>query len=55
MADEDGTGNNLIWAITTIIIVAIVAVAIYYSGLLGSTRRQNVEVDVKLPAVSNSK
>jgi hypothetical protein len=52
MADEDGTGNNLIWAITTIIIVAIIAGALYYSGFLGGSmnKKQNVDVEVKVPA-----
>ena len=27
MSEENGTGNNLIWAVTTIIVVAIVAAA----------------------------
>ncbi|MEP7213258.1 MAG: hypothetical protein ABI791_09300 [Acidobacteriota bacterium] len=53
MAEEDGTGNNLIWAITTIIIVAIIAGALYYSGFLGGApKKQNIDVDVKVPAAS---
>ena len=35
MSEENNTGNNLIWAITTLIIVAIIAGALYYSGFLG--------------------
>jgi hypothetical protein len=53
MAEEDGTGNNLIWAITTIIIVAIIAGALYYSGFLGGAPKkpqQNIDVDVRVPA-----
>ena len=53
MSEEDGTGNNLICAITTIIIVAIIAGALYYSGFLGGAtkpQRQNVDVEVKVPA-----
>lgn len=57
MSEANGTGNNLIWALTTIIIVAIIAGALYYSGFLGGAtkRQQNVDVDVKVPAVSNSR
>ena len=54
MSEEDNTGNNLIWAITTIIIVVIIAGALYYSGFLGGTREQKIDIDVKAPAASNS-
>ncbi len=55
MSEENSTGNNLIWAITMIIIVAIIAGAIYYSGFLGSTKKQEIDVEVKVPGVSNSR
>lgn len=50
MADGDGnsTGNNLIWAITTLIIVAIIAGALYYSGFLGGNKKNTGETDVKI-------
>ena len=54
MAEENGTGSNVIWAITTIIIVAIIAGALYYSGFLGGTQKKEVDVEVKVPGVSNS-
>jgi hypothetical protein len=52
MADENDTGSNLIWAIATIIIVAIIAGAVYYSGFLGGTKKQNIDVEIKAPATS---
>ena len=55
MAEEDGVGNNLIWAITTIIIVAIIAGALYYSGFLGGTKKQNVDVEVKVPGAASTR
>ena len=49
MSEENNTGNNLIWAITTLIIVAIIAGALYYSGFLGgATKPQKSEIDVKI-------
>jgi hypothetical protein len=55
MSEENSTGNNLIWAITTIIIVAIIAGALYYSGFLGGTKKKiEINVNVKTPAASNS-
>jgi len=50
MSEENSTGNNLIWAVTTIIIVALIAGALYYSGFLGGTKKQKIEVDVSAPA-----
>jgi hypothetical protein len=52
MADDNDTGSNLIWAIATIIIVAIIAGAVYYSGLLGGTKKQNIDVEIKAPAAT---
>ena len=53
MADENGTGNNLIWAVALIIIVAIIAGALYYSGFLGKATqgtKENTTINVTAPA-----
>ena len=50
MADENGTGNNLIWAIAMIIIVAIIAGALYYSGFLGGTKKERIDINVTAPS-----
>jgi hypothetical protein len=50
MADENGTGSNVIWAIATIIIVAIIAGALYYSGFLGGTKKEKIDINVSAPA-----
>jgi hypothetical protein len=50
MSDENGTGSNVIWAITTIIIVAIIAGALYYSGFLGGTKKERIDINVTAPA-----
>ncbi len=54
MADENGTGNNFIWAITTIIIVAIIAGALYYSGFLGGTKKEKIDINVDVPATKSN-
>jgi hypothetical protein len=54
MADENETGNNLIWAIATIIIVAIIALSLYYIGILSGNKKQNIDVEIK-PAVSSTR
>jgi hypothetical protein len=50
MAEENGTGSNVIWAITTIIIVAIIAGALYYSGFLGGTKKEQIDINVTAPS-----
>lgn len=50
MTEENGTGSNLIWAITTIIIVAIIAGALYYSGFLGGTKKDQTDININVPA-----
>jgi hypothetical protein len=50
MAEENGTGSNVIWAITTIIIVAIIAGALYYSGFLGGTKMEKIDINVSAPS-----
>ena len=53
MSEENNTGNNLIWAITTLIIVAIIAGALYYSGFLGGAAKpakENTTINVTAPA-----
>lgn len=49
----ESTASNAIWAVAMIIIVAIIAGAVYYSGILktrpgGGT--QKINVDVSAPA-----
>lgn len=53
MADEgNGTGSNVIWALATIIIVAIIAAVVIYSGVLrgGGTKKDEIDVKVTVPA-----
>jgi hypothetical protein len=52
MSEENGTGNNLIWAVTTIIIVAIIAGALYYSGFLSGNQKQKIDVEISAPNVA---
>jgi hypothetical protein len=52
MAEENGTGNNLIWAIAMIIIVAIIAGALYYSGFLGGTKKEQIDINISAPSGS---
>ena len=53
MSDDNSTGNNLIWAITTLIVVAIIAGALYYSGFLGGAgkgTKESTTINVTAPS-----
>lgn len=54
MADENGTGSNLIWAITVIIIVAIIAGALYYGGILSGKQKKEIDINVDVPATKTN-
>lgn len=50
MSEENTTGSNLVWALTTIIIVAMIVGALYYSGFLSGNKKQEVDVEITAPA-----
>jgi hypothetical protein len=50
MAEGNSTGSNLIWAITVLIVVAIIAGALYYSGFLGGTKKEQIDINVTAPS-----
>jgi hypothetical protein len=53
MADDDGNGtaSNAIWAVAMIIIVAMIAGVVYYSGVLrGGNQKKEVDINVTVPA-----
>ena len=53
MSEENSTGSNMVWALALIIIVAILAGTLYYGGFLsGGKAKQEIDVDVKLPAAT---
>ncbi len=50
MAEENGTGSNVIWALATIIIVAMIVGAMYYSGFLGGKKKHEIDVEISAPS-----
>jgi len=50
MAEDENTGSNFIWAITTIIVVAMIVGAIYYSGVLGGSKKHEVDINISGPS-----
>ena len=52
MAEGESTASNFIWAFAFIIIVAILAAVIYFSGVLSSHKKQDINIKVDAPAVN---
>ncbi len=52
MSEENNTGNNFIWAITLLIIVAIIVGALYYSGFLSGNKKSTEKIDINVTAPS---
>lgn len=51
MSEENSTGNNLIWAITMLIVVAIIAGTLFFVFTKQSpSSPSKIDVDVKVPA-----
>jgi len=55
MSEENSAGVNFIWAITFIIIVAIIAGALYYSGFLGGTKKEKIDINITAPAAPSTR
>lgn len=50
MAEGEGTASNAIWAVALIIIVAMIVGVVYYSGILKTTQKKEIDVDISIPA-----
>lgn len=50
MAEEEGTGSNVVWALALVIIVAIIAAVFFYSGGLLGSQDKKIDVEIKVPA-----
>ncbi len=50
MAEENGTGSNAVWAIAFIVVVAIIAAVVYYSGVLKQTGPKKTDIDINVTA-----
>lgn len=49
----NSTASSLIWAVTLVLIVAIIAGVLYYSGFLGGTKKEKIDINVSAPSVTN--
>jgi len=50
MNEENGTGSNAVWAIALVVVVAIIAGVVYYSGVLKTSPKKDINIKVTAPA-----
>lgn len=50
MSDGESTGSNMIWAVTLLIIVAVIVGTLYYSGILGGAKKTPDKIDINISA-----
>ena len=52
MAEENNTGSNAVWAIAFVVVVVIIAALVYYSGVLKTGSKKEVDIKVTTPAAN---
>ena len=50
MAEGESTASSFIWALAFVIIVAILAGVLYFSGFLSNTKKEKIDINVNPPA-----
>ncbi len=50
MAESSQTGSNAVWAIAVVVVVAIIAALVYYSGVLKTRPAKDINIKVTAPA-----
>lgn len=55
MSEQTGTANSFIWAVALIIIVAIIAGSLYYSGFLGGTKKEKIDINITSPSAPSNR
>ncbi len=53
---EEGksVASNFIWALAMVFIVGMLAAALYYRGIFSGTKKHEIDVEVKVPGVTNN-
>lgn len=50
MSEREGTASSFIWALAFIVIIGIIMGALYYSGFLGGTKKEKIDINIKAPS-----
>ena len=48
--EKQNAASSFIWAIAAIVIIAILAGVLYYSGILSRTQKKEIDINVNPPA-----
>jgi hypothetical protein len=49
MEEREGFASNFIWALAFVLIIGIIMGALYYSGFLGGTKKEKIDINIKVP------
>lgn len=49
MAEREGFASNFVWALAFVVVVAMIMGGLYYSGFLGGTKKQKIDIEIKAP------
>jgi len=52
MVEDNDTGSNAVWAIALMVIVAIIAGVLYFSGVLTRNKKDDIDINVTVPAAA---
>ncbi len=50
MDEQNTSSNSVIWAFTILIIVAIIVGALYFSGMMGGSKKTEIDVNISVPS-----
>jgi hypothetical protein len=50
MEERESFASNFIWALAFVVIVGIIMGALYYSGFLGGTKKEKIDINIKAPS-----
>ncbi len=50
MAEQEGTASNAIWAVAMVIIVGLIVGVVYYSGMLKTNQKKQIDINVTAPS-----
>jgi len=53
MAEREGFASNFIWAFAFVLVIGIIMGSLYYSGFLSGSKKEKIDIDIKVPTTSN--
>ncbi len=54
MEEGKSVASNFIWALAMVIIVGMLAAALYYGGVFSGTKKHDIDVEVKVPSAPSN-